>query len=170
MTARSVAVLIAALNAAAVRYLVTGGLAVVAHGYVRFTADVDLVLDLDEVNLRRAIDVLRQLGYEPRAPVGIDEFLVPAKREVWIREKNLTVFSLFSSAHQATEIDVFVEPPFDFPMAFERASRQEVAPGVVATFVALDDLLAMKRRAGRPQDALDIEQLTALHEEHDDDA
>lgn len=55
-------------------------------------------------------------------------------------------------------------------MAFERASRQEVAPGVVATFVALGDLLAMKRRAGRPQDALDIEQLTALHEEHDDDA
>jgi len=38
---RSVEAIIGALNAARVRYLVAGGLAVVAHGYVRFTADID---------------------------------------------------------------------------------------------------------------------------------
>jgi len=38
----------AALNDADVNYLIAGGLAVVAHGYVRVTMDVDLVIDFDE--------------------------------------------------------------------------------------------------------------------------
>ncbi len=36
-----------ALNDADVRYLIVGGLAVVAHGYVRFTQDIDLVIQLE---------------------------------------------------------------------------------------------------------------------------
>lgn len=43
-----------ALNEAQVRYLVVGGLAVIAHGYVRYTNDLDLVIQLDEPNARRA--------------------------------------------------------------------------------------------------------------------
>ena len=38
--------LAAALDAAGVRYLVAGGLAVGAHGYLRFTKDVDIVVQL----------------------------------------------------------------------------------------------------------------------------
>jgi hypothetical protein len=45
MERRSVETIMEALNHAGVRYLVVGGLAVVAHGVVRFTADIDLVLD-----------------------------------------------------------------------------------------------------------------------------
>jgi hypothetical protein len=36
--------IVLALNAAKVRFLVAGGLAVNAHGYARFTNDVDLVI------------------------------------------------------------------------------------------------------------------------------
>lgn len=43
-----------ALEKAKVRYLVTGGLAVNAHGFLRFTKDVDLVIQLQTDNLRRA--------------------------------------------------------------------------------------------------------------------
>ena len=39
-----------ALNSAGVRYLVAGGLAVNAHGYLRFTKDVDFVLQLQDEN------------------------------------------------------------------------------------------------------------------------
>ena len=38
----------------------------------------------------------------------------------------------------------------------------DVAPGVPATFIGLDDLLRLKQQAGRPQDLLDIEKLRAL--------
>ena len=53
------------LERADVRYLVAGGLAVVAHGYPRLTVDLDLVLALDPANTKRAFDALQSLGYYP---------------------------------------------------------------------------------------------------------
>jgi hypothetical protein len=44
-----------------------------------------------------------------------------------------------------------------------------VAPDTEATFVGLDDLLRMKKTAGRPQDFSDIEQLENVSGESDDD-
>ncbi|HBL16939.1 MAG TPA: hypothetical protein DD417_09395 [Elusimicrobia bacterium] len=149
MEKSSVESIVRALNDAPARYLIAGGLAVVAHGYVRFTADLDLILDLEESSLRRALAALAGLGYRPRAPVPIEDFADRAKRESWVREKGLKVFSLSSPQHPATEIDVFVEVPFDFGTAYAAASRQDLAPGVSALFVGLADLLRMKRAAGR---------------------
>ena len=165
MTKHSVGAIVAALNGAHVRYLVAGGLAVVAHGYVRFTADVDLILDLDAGNVTRAIEVLEKLGYRPRAPVPFGDFAAPEKRREWMREKGLTVFSLYSPEHPATEVDLFVEPPLDFDSAFGAAMRLDVAPGVEAAFVGYDDLVRLKRQAGRPTDLADIEQLKAIRAE-----
>jgi hypothetical protein len=137
-------------------------LAVVAHGYVRFTADLDLILDLEEENTKRALRALAGLGYQPRAPVPLDEFADPQKRHQWVRDKGLTVFSLFSHAHPATEVDLFVEMPFDFKPAYAAAARMEVGPGLPATFVSYEHLVELKRQAGRPQDLDDIAKLQAV--------
>ena len=154
--------IVRAWNEKHVRYLIAGGLAVVAHGFVRFTADMDVVLDPSTDSLRRALSVLSDLGYRPRAPVPLDQFADPARRREWGESKGLTVFSLASSDHPGTEIDLFLEPPFDFDLAYANARTLELAPGVAATFVGLEDLLAMKRLAGRPQDLQDIESLRSL--------
>ena len=162
MERQSIEAIFRALGAAGVRYLVAGGLAVVAHGYVRLTADVDLIIDLEQVNVDRSLAALKRLGYRPRAPVEIEEFADPRKRVEWVRDKGLTVFSMYSPDHPATEVDLFVEAPLDFAAAYQAATAMEVAPGVVATFVGLQDLLHLKRQAGRAQDHLDIENLEAL--------
>ena len=86
MATGDLARIFAALEQSGTRYLVVGGVAVVLHGYPRFTADLDLVLALDPANLRLALDALAQLGYRPRAPVALDEFLDPATRQRWIEE------------------------------------------------------------------------------------
>ena len=44
MEVLSVEAIVRALNTAKAKYLVVGGLAVNAHGFVRLTRDVDLVL------------------------------------------------------------------------------------------------------------------------------
>ncbi len=165
MEKRSVEDIITALNEAGARYLVAGGLAVVAHGYVRFTADMDLILDLEPANVRRAIAALPPLGYRPRAPVALDDFAIAARRAEWVREKGLTVFSLYSPLHPATEIDLFVESPVDFNAAYSNAVRMEIAPHVSAAFIGLSDLIHLKKQAGRPQDLFDIERLQALRRE-----
>jgi hypothetical protein len=151
--------IIAALNANSVRYLIAGGLAVVAHGYVRFTADVDLIIQLEEANVRRAISALATLGYRPRAPVAIDAFADPATRKKWITEKGMTVFSLYSPAMKESEIDIFVEEPLDFEKAYGSALQLELAPGVPATFVSRQDLIDLKTKAGRPEDSIDLKNL-----------
>jgi hypothetical protein len=162
----SVVAIVAALNANQVRYLIVGGLAVVAHGYVRFTADVDLMLSVEPDNLKRSVEALKALGYYPRAPVDMDDFIDPSKRQEWAQVKNMTVFSLFSDVHQATEIDLFLEPPIDFDTAYARAVRQEVALGTVAMFCSFEDLIELKTLAGRPKDREDVENLKKLREDN----
>ena len=53
--------LLEALNEAAVRFVVIGGVAVGAHGYVRGTEDLDVVPDPDPENLARLTEVLKKL-------------------------------------------------------------------------------------------------------------
>ena len=72
-----------------IKYLIAGGLAVVAHGYVRFTADIDLILDLSETNVKEAMRIFKELGFITRAPVNIESFADKKLREQWIQEKNL---------------------------------------------------------------------------------
>lgn len=62
MEKRSIEAIVGALNAAQVRYLIAGGLAVIAHGHVRFTKDVDLIVDFETSNLHRAIAALSGLS------------------------------------------------------------------------------------------------------------
>lgn len=154
-----------ALEEGNVRYMVAGGLAVAAHGYLRFTADIDIILEMSNKNLQAAIDIFKEFGYRPRAPVDIEEFADPEKREQWVREKGLTVFSLWSPEHIATEIDLFIEEPIAFEDAYKRRKFFKVAEGVEASFIGLDDLITLKKTAGRTQDLQDIEKLEAIREE-----
>ena len=55
MEVRSVEAIVKALNDAKVQYLIVGGLAVNAHGYERFTNDVDLVIGLERDNISRGL-------------------------------------------------------------------------------------------------------------------
>lgn len=153
----------AALERRQVRYLVVGGVAVVLHGYPRFTADLDLVIALDAPNVAAAMGALTALGYRPRAPVLAADFADPDKRRQWVRDKGLTVFSLWSDVHPATEVDLFVEEPFPFDEAYAR--RVSVSLGTCGISVAsIADVIALKRNAGRPKDAEDIQKLTEIME------
>jgi hypothetical protein len=84
-----------------------------------------------------------------------------------VQDKGLTVFSVYSAEHPATEVDLFVEMPLDFDQAHRDARWLEIAPGVPASFLSLADLLRLKRRAGRPQDMLDVEQLKKIRAQVD---
>ena len=59
-----------ALNAPGTRYVVVGGVATVLHGYARLTADIDLILDLEESAAAKAMHTLAGLGLRPRVPVN----------------------------------------------------------------------------------------------------
>jgi hypothetical protein len=159
MEVRSVETIVRALNAAKVKYLIVGGLAVNAHGFVRLTRDVDIVLGLESENAARGLHALLQAGWRLAIPEKPEAFADAARRECWRTEKNMMVLKLWSDEHRRTPVNIFVYEPFDFAAEFPRAGRLEVCPGVLAPVMTLETLFQMKRAAGRPQDLTDIEEL-----------
>jgi len=157
-----------ALHAAEVRYLVAGGLAVNAHGYIRLTVDIDLVVALDAENIRRAFRALADIDYRPTVPIRAEGFADASQRERWREEKGMKVLNFFSDSFPGTSVDVFVYEPFVFSQEYGAALQGELLPGVVTRFVSIPTLIRMKQVAGRPRDLDDIQHLQWLQERHDD--
>jgi len=162
MEVRSIEAIVRALNEAQVKYLVVGGLAVNAHGFIRLTRDIDLVLALEPANAAKGLDTLLAIGYHMAIPAKPEEFADAETREHWRRTKEMIVLKLWSDKHQRTPVDIFVYEPFDFAAESETASALEICPGLRAPVVSLETLLQMKRVAGRPQDLIDIEELQRM--------
>lgn len=149
------------LNKYRVKYLVAGGIAVVLHGIVRFTADADIFLKLTPENMVRFIKAIRRLGYRARLPVKLEEFADAKKRREWIKEKRMKVFPLCHPRKQLESIDVFVKEYIDFDSAYSRRKVVK-AKDITIPLVCIKDLKRLKRIAGRAQDLADIGSLEEL--------
>ena len=156
-----------ALQEANARYLVVGGLAVIAHGYVRLTKDLDLVLDLSADALPRALTALQSLGYRPMIPVPLLDFADAELRHDWTENRNMKVFNLVSDRYYDVVIDIFPKEPFSFEAEFARSVWKDVAPGIQARVVAVPALITLKVEANRPRDLDDIDKLRKLYPTHE---
>lgn len=159
----SFARLFRALNASGTRYVVVGGLAVVLHGHQRLTADTDLVVDLAAGPASRLLEALRQLGFVARAPVDLMEFADPQKRRAWIENKHMQVFSLYHPDEPGRVVDLFAEHPMDFEGMVDRAVTKLIE-GIEVPVASIDDLIELKRRAGRDIDLDDIQRLEQIRD------
>jgi len=156
------------LNKNGVKYLVVGGMAVVAHGYGRLTYDLDLVIKLTKENILAGFLSLERLGYKPAVPVTGQQFAEKKLRETWIKEKGMTVLNFFSEKHRDTPVDVFVEEPFDFDTCFENAVEEWLSKGNSFRFVNIPTLISMKKKARRDKDKDDIKHLKIIQKETGD--
>lgn len=137
---------IASLNAHRVRYLIIGGYAVGFHARPRATKDIDVLVDRTAANARRTRAALVAfLGTE--AP-------------------NITEVKLM---HPRTLIVLGVDPvridiltSIDGVPSFADAWKRRVDGAYgskPAHYIALEDLVASKLAAGRPQDLADVDVL-----------
>jgi hypothetical protein len=160
--------IVQALNSAEVRFIVVGGVAVNAHGYLRFTKDVDLVIRLSERDIISAFSALEQIDYRPSNPITAEDFANPTLRETWRREKGMLVLKMWSDRHRETPLDIFVYEPFDFNVEYGRALYNE--DDIPARFASIQTLIAMKEPVGRTQDLLDIEKLRLIEDINADES
>ena len=154
--------IVRALKEAGVRYLIAGGLAVNAHGYLRFTKDADFVIELIPDNIKRVFRALEPLGYTPLAPVTAEQFADPTIRNSWIQDKHMQVLQLWSDRHRETSIDIFVHEPFPFEEEYAKAFLKPLYGTLEVRFVSLTTLIKMKEVAGREQDRIDLEHLRMM--------
>lgn len=153
-----------ALNNAGVKYLLCGGIAVNLYGIERATADIDIVLKLDEENLIKFVNVAKKLGLKPKIPVELDELINTEKRQDWKMYRNMRVFSLYEEGAPFFIVDILIDEPFEFLEVYGR--RKEIKFNeTVIPLVPIDILIKMKEKTGRPQDEADVFYLRKIKEE-----
>ena len=145
-----------------VRFVVIGGLAAQAHGSSSLTFDLDICYARDRDNLEALAAVLHELvavrrGLPPDAPA------MPPLDERTLRAPD--VFTL-DTRYGPLDLLAAPDPGLDYEALERNAVRGEVV-GARVSFAGLDDLIAMKRAAGRPKDRIELEVLGALREEID---
>jgi predicted nucleotidyltransferase len=151
-----------ALNEAEVDFIVVGGMAVLAHGYVRFTKDLDLVIRFSENHLNNAFRALEEIGYKPLVPVTASQFSDSHTRKTWIETKGMTVLNMYNDKFKGSPIDLFVEEPFEFEDEFNKAVVHQFENGVSFKVVDIDTLISMKEKVGRANDIEDVRQLRMI--------
>lgn len=141
------------LNRAGVRYVLIGGIALIRHGVVRATRDVDVVLAPEVENLERLRALIAEWpATRPDGSPVPGDAVVPGR-----------------TIHLATphgELDLLAErsTPLSFAEVSARAETRRV-DGVEAPICSLADLVALKRIAGRERDLVDLHDLEAAHGE-----
>jgi|ERR1044071_2072501 predicted nucleotidyltransferase len=150
-----------ALQANDVRYVLVGGVAVVLHGFARFTKDLDLVVDLQPDEARRAIQTLLDCGLRPRVPVNAFDFADAQKRQEWLEQKNMLVFQMVDERDLRRNVDLFISYPIEFERLWDSSDIIDLE-GVAVRVSSIDDLIEIKKSVARPQDLIDVEQLERL--------
>jgi predicted nucleotidyltransferase len=137
-----------------VEFILVGGLAVNAWGYLRATRDIDLVPDPSAANLEKLEAVLLALG--GKVEVGGDLLAGTAIR-TFLRTGDRTLVRT-----ELGRVDVLQGLPQvpGFLALKERAVEVDL-DGLVLSVCSLEDLLAMKRASDRPRDRDDVEALDA---------
>lgn len=137
---------------AEVRFVLVGGLAVGAWGYVRGTKDVDVVPDPATENLERLAGVLGDL--DGRVEVG-DRLLAADAISIFLKTGDRTLVST-----ELGPVDVLQGLPQVPSFAILDAQATDVDIGGLRVRVcSLDHLLEMKRASERPRDRDDLESL-----------
>jgi len=135
-----------------VDFVVVGGVAVILQGSPRFTKDLDICYALEQENLDRLGSVLIELGAKLR---GVDEDLPFAPDGRALAQTQILTLTTPDGG-----LDL-VAHPAGFPgyPALRRRADQIDLDGIVVRVASVEDLMAMKRAAGRPQDLVDLESL-----------
>lgn len=143
------------LTRVGVRFVLIGGLAMVAHGSAHVTSDVDLTYDRSADNVTRLAAALA--GFHPRLR-GLPEGL----RIAWDAQtvRNASVLTLSTDAGNLDLLGA-VAGVDSFDGLYERSIEMDMY-GYRVRVASLPDLIAMKRAADRDKDRAHLPELEAL--------
>ena len=154
--------LLATLVKHEVELIVIGGYAVVAHGLVRATKDIDICPSPDKANLRRLAAALKELRAEPLDLVEGIEIEPDFK---WLQQTaNWTLATRFGRLDVMQDIDGLGRGHGGWKDLEPHAETRRFL-GHEVLFCSYEDLIKMKQALGRPQDRVDIADLKAARGE-----
>ena len=135
------------LNEEGIEYVVIGGHAVILHGYIRATTDLDLLIATSTENANRMLTVMLKFGFGPydfdlkdfiQKPSGVSFTMNFDKIEILTEVLGITFEECYKN-HVVVELD-----------------------GVPVRMLGLSDLIKSKRATGRAKDLADLDNLPQL--------
>ena len=136
-------------------------MAVNFHGIPRMTYDIDLLLLLEDKNLKKFLSLMKSWGFKPKVPVRLMDFADSGKREDWIKNKNMKAFNLVNPGWAVSEIDIIINTPVNYIKAARNLNYIKLQ-GVSIPTISIKDLIRMKSVSGRIQDKEDIKNLRKI--------
>jgi predicted nucleotidyltransferase len=132
-----------------VEYMTVGGHAVIYHGYVRATSDLDLWVNTENDNLARLFKALISLGYkEDRCKEAIK----------YLKENHM--IKIPKGNEKIELLDSFMLK-YDFTDSYKNHVTT-ILNGVRIVLIGYDDLLKCKQKANRHKDILDVKSLKEI--------
>ncbi len=132
------------LNAAGADYVVVGGIALAHHGVVRYTGDIDVLIQATPNNAQRVLNALQAFGFGSVQLTTMD-LCVPDR--------------VVQLGFPPSRIDILTSidgPSWD--EVADGAVRGDYA-GVPVRFISREHLVRNKQACGRPQDLADLDRL-----------
>lgn len=157
---------IQAFHVARIQYLIVGGVAVNAHGYIRFTPNIDVALEFNPDNIRKAFRALETLDYHPSVPIDAEVFAHRNQQPSASAAPKAQVLTFHSEDVESTPVNLPTLDASDFPREYDQAMQSEILPGVEVRFLSIPALIRLKQCTGRPRDLDDIEHLQWLQEDY----
>ncbi len=141
-----------------VKFVIIGGIAGRLWGSTTVTNDLDLCYARDADNMKALAAALRELKVKLRGADRDLPFVVDAR--------TLKAGDAFTFTTSAGNLDILGTPAGSsgYESLARTATRMDVG-AVTVLVAALEDLILMKRAAGRPKDLIEVEILAAVREE-----
>ncbi len=128
-----------------VDFVIIGATAMPVYGYTRATLDIDIFIRPERLNAQKTLEALRKFGYD-MTDISVEDLL---SKKLLIRQYGV-------------ETDIH---PFVKGTTFEKVWSHKIEATFGKTpiyFASLNDLIQMKKAAGRPQDLQDLKYLKNL--------
>lgn len=143
-----------------VRYVLIGGIAVNLLGSLRSTADMDILVEMSDNNLKKVVTILKKNGYSVKQPVDPMGIADKKTRELWIKKKHMKAFNFYKN-EGLEEVDIII----DTPLYFKDVKKDILwikSDDIRIPVISINNLIKMKRNTGRDIDKLDIEELKKI--------
>lgn len=145
-----------------VDFVVIGGVAVQAHGYIRSTRDLDVIVRPTTLNFTRLSEAFQELDAELRGP-GTLKLADPQQ----LRRVPLIPVMTTAGPLDVVNMEHVAGAPRTYDGLRQAALVIELS-GAEVVVAGLSDLIRMKRAAGREHDLADIEALTRRPDDRPD--
>ena len=143
-----------------IKYVIVGGIALNLLGSLRSTADMDILVEMSDDNLKKALAILKKHGYRVKSHIDPMGILDPKTRQEWIKKKHMKALNFYKDG-MLKEVDVVIGSPVTFEKAEKTAVKIKTG-NITLPVISIDNLIKMKKSAGRAVDKLDIEELKKI--------